>query len=305
MANLKKVFGEVLNQFKNQFIPTKDDTLRLTWGGAIAVPDKKNEGFYIAFDKDGKIRRYPKSMTLKVPVMFLNKQINQVKPGDVVKHNGSYFNVIKVKEGKLVTRSYTGFIHSVLPIEDFLIGKSTIQVAINLYGVFGDGASNPTTLFGNFGNTGNGLVAAMISTAFLSDKDSENEGVDDEFTEMSRRELKLYQQHNNLDIRVVPSMSDETLRNKIREKLGRKTSDEDDSKSLNMLLMSQMLGAGNNAISPLAMAMLANNGDDDMMSLLMMNQMGLLTPPAQDPAPAEAPQEVEIPDTAEDTEAAN
>lgn len=309
--NLKKTFGAVLNQFKNQFIPTKDTNLRMTWGGAIAVEDKKNEGFYIAIDADGKMRRYPEAMTMKLPVFFINKPVAQVKAGDVIKQGNSYFNVSEIKNGNIKTRSYTGFAHTVLPVEDVLIGSSMIPVAINLFGAFGNGQTNPLAaangaaqggLFGGlFGGGQNNMMQMMLMSQLMGGGDlfggsdsSDEEFVDDEFSSMDRRDLKFYQQRNNLGVKVFPSMSDEDLRNKIRTKLGRPTSDSCEcGGTMEMLMMSQIMGGGQmNGMNPLALMMLSGKGGDsnDMMMLLMMSQMGMLqnvapAAPAATPAP--------------------
>lgn len=332
--NLKSAFSAALSQFKNQFIPTKDANLRMTWGGAIAVPDSKNDGFYIVFEADGKIKRYPAAMTMKVPVFFINRSLDQIKPGDVIRQGYNYYNVQKVKGDKIATRSYTGFTSNILPIEDVLIGTTGIPVAINLFGAFGNGQTNPMANLGNafgglFGNNGasaanpfGNMMNMMLLSRFIGDgecglfgSDDSDKDLDDEFTSMDRRELKLYQQRNNLGVKVFPSMSDEDLRNAIRKKLGRKTSsDSFGGDTMSMLIMSQVLGGGQvNGMNPLALMLLSdgNGGDkDDLMLLLMMSQMGNLqamnnNAPAASAAPAEGPVEIPVPestDVAEDAQ---
>lgn len=293
--NFKKSFGAALNVFKSQYIPVKDEDCRLTWGGAVAVPNKSNKGTYLAFDPStNKLMSYPAGMTLPFPVYFINKSVEQIQKGDVIKHGTTYLRVNGVKDGKIHADSYTGYNRNVLPITDFLLGSATIPVAMNLFGAFGNGATNPFTAFGNMQSNPFGMI--LMSQMFSGS--DEDEDIVDEFTNMDRHDLKLYQQKNSLGIRVVPSMEDEDLRNAIRKALGRKTSAEGDTDGMvKMMAMSSMFSGG--TMNPIAMAMMmdkkGSDSDDLMLILLMQSLQGQQQPAAavqeQPTVVAEAPQE--------------
>lgn len=309
MSNFKNVFGNVVAQFKSQFIPTKDPDLRMTWGGAIAVPDSKNPGSYLVVDKDGVLRRYPAAMTINLPVLFISRTVDKLQKGDVIKHNGSYLSIVKIKDGKIITNSYTGYTRSIIAIEDVITGNSVIPVAINLFGAFGDGSTNPMTssngLFGGlFGNQqgGNNMFSMLMMSKLFGgsfdlfgsdDSDDDDSPVNDKFSSMDRHELKLYKQKNHPDIKVFGSTTDEALRNEIRKREGLKTSESvfGGGGFDKLFMLSQLCGNGSNPfggqMSPIAMMALAGNGDnsDDLVLMLMMNQMGMLK--SQAPAPAD------------------
>lgn len=61
------------------------------------------------------------------------------------------------------------------------------------------------------------------------DEETEDEGEDDEFTDMDRTTLKKYIKENGLDIVVKKSMSDDDLRDAIRQAVAEEDEGEDDS----------------------------------------------------------------------------
>lgn len=279
--SFKKSFGPALETFKSMYQPVKDENLRMVWGGAIAVPNKNNSGQYLAFDPTtDQLIAYPSAMTMNFPVYFLSKSINQIVKGDVIKQGTTYYRVRCIKDDKLYTDSFYGCTRTILPIKDFIIGQSLIPVAINMFGCFGNGAVNPANIVSNnpFANMfgGNSMMGMLMMSKMFKD-DSSDEEVVDEFTNMDRRELKLYQQHNSLGVKVFPSMSDEDLRNAIRRKLNRKTSDEGSMGDMmqTMMLSNMMSGQATGGMNPIAMMMFMNDGDnnDNLMMLLAMQQL--------------------------------
>ena len=279
--SFKKSFGPALETFKSMYQPVKDENLRMVWGGAIAVPNKNNSGQYLAFDPTtDQLIAYPTAMTMNFPVYFLSKSINQIVKGDVIKQGSTYYRVRCIKDDKLYTDSFYGCTRTILPIKDFIIGQSLIPVAINMFGCFGNGAVNPANIVNNnpFANMfgGNSMMGMLMMSKMFKD-DSSDEEVVDEFTNMDRRELKLYQQHNSLGVKVFPSMSDEDLRNAIRRKLNRKTSDEGSMGDMmqTMMLSNMMSGQATGGMNPIAMMMFMNDGDtnDNLMMLLAMQQL--------------------------------
>lgn len=279
--SFKKSFGPALETFKSMYQPVKDENLRMVWGGAIAVPNKNNSGQYLAFDPTtDQLIAYPTAMTMNFPVYFLSKSINQIVKGDVIKQGSTYYRVRCIKDDKLYTDSFYGCTRTILPIKDFIIGQSLIPVAINMFGCFGNGAVNPANIVSNnpFANMfgGNSMMGMLMMSKMFKD-DSSDEEVVDEFTNMDRRELKLYQQHNSLGVKVFPSMSDEDLRNAIRRKLNRKTSDEGSMGDMmqTMMLSNMMSGQATGGMNPIAMMMFMNDGDnnDNLMMLLAMQQL--------------------------------
>lgn len=279
--SFKKSFGPALETFKSMYQPVKDENLRMVWGGAIAVPNKNNSGQYLAFDPTtDQLIAYPSAMTMNFPVYFLSKSINQIVKGDVIKQGSTYYRVRCIKDDKLYTDSFYGCTRTILPIKDFIIGQSLIPVAINMFGCFGNGAVNPANIVSNnpFANMfgGNSMMGMLMMSKMFKD-DSSDEEIVDEFTNMDRRELKLYQQHNSLGVKVFPSMSDEDLRNAIRRKLNRKTSDEGSMGDMmqTMMLSNMMSGQATGGMNPIAMMMFMNDGDnnDNLMMLLAMQQL--------------------------------
>lgn len=285
--NLKKSFGPMLDAIKGQYIPVKDEECRMTWGGAVAVPEKGCTGRYIAFNENDQLVAYPEAMMLPIPVMFLQKTVDQLQKGDVIKQGNSYMRVRFVKDGKIHADSYTGYTRNVLPISDFMLGRATVPVAVNLFGCFGNGMQNPMQALNSpFGQQGN-----WMNMLFLSQLSGDTEEIEDEFTKMNRHELKLYQQKNGLGVRVVPSMSDDALRNAIRAKLGRNASKSvaNDKLIETLALTSMMGGQQPGGMQPLAMLALTGGSEglstEELLCIMAMQQQGLQPTVAQQNVP--------------------
>ena len=105
-------------------------------------------------------------------------------------------------------------------------------------------------------------------------------------------------------------MSDEDLRNAIRRKLNRKTSDEGSMGDMmqTMMLSNMMSGQATGGMNPIAMMMFMNDGDnnDNLMMLLAMQQLqtqAVTTPVNNVPQPevvGTAPTSDTVEDTAND-----
>lgn len=151
--------GGLIKKFQAQFIPIRVYDFKMTLDGKLCV--KTNDDEYTAITENNELITYPESITLDIPVYQINKSSDQIKEGDIVKHNSySYSKVIgRTKEGKLKLLSFSGSTIYKAEIKDFIINKSFVPVIINIV--------DSTNL-----NTLNGINPMMLLA--LSDDKSDN-----------------------------------------------------------------------------------------------------------------------------------
>lgn len=157
-TNNNMKFNNLIETYKAQFIPVKEENVRLTMNGQIAVPDK--EGNYIAMDTE--FTKVPAELCIEFPCFSILKPVAQVAVGDTVKVGDVYARVSAKKNGSLTLLGVDGNKIENTPIKDFFIKQSLVRVILNLAAGFtGDNTAsfNPMML------------------AFLGDKDSNNDAL--------------------------------------------------------------------------------------------------------------------------------
>lgn len=150
----KNIFSSALNAFKAQFVPVKDDKLRMTLDGNIAAP---HAGGYTAFIND-ELTNVPEDLLLEVPMYRINKKISDLQPGDVIKtgvgKKFTYHKVVSIDGTNIVTNTYGGTVgRKISAVKDFFVGEKTVSVVVNLFGGLNAGNMNPMMLMALTGDS--------------------------------------------------------------------------------------------------------------------------------------------------------
>ena len=153
---MKKSFKEIfLGKIKSQFLPTKVEGARLTYGGEVVVINPKGDG-YVTVSADGELTEYPEIMVFEgLPVYAISRPVADVAPGDVIEKDGKFYRVVSKAGHKLTTISYNGTGRTVHSIKDALLGTSNINVVVSLLGSNANGI-NPLMLAYIMGNEDGG-----------------------------------------------------------------------------------------------------------------------------------------------------
>ena len=181
----KSMFSSFIEKYKSQFIPEKDNTLKVSMDGNICVLTGDE---YVSIDKDNNLISYPKEMCMDMPVYLLAKPYSQVQIGDIVKINYTYAKVLKKNaNGSLSCLSFSGYTQNKKEIKDFMLGQSFIKVVVNMFSNIQVNGFNPMILAMADGNmdmkdlmmmqmmqNGNaGQMNPMLMMAMM-DKDGDN-----------------------------------------------------------------------------------------------------------------------------------
>ena len=125
------MFSGIMSKYSGQFIPQKEDKVRMSLTGLLCVPQ---DGEYVGIDNKGALVQFPVEMTLPIPVYSIVKQNSAVVPGDIIKNGNSYSRVKEINpDGSLKILSFTGFTHNKQPVTDFVMGSATTRVLINMF----------------------------------------------------------------------------------------------------------------------------------------------------------------------------
>ncbi len=204
MTNNKMVSG-LIDRYKSQFFPEKEEHVKIAMDGAICVP-VNNE--YIGVKSDGSLTSYPEEFLIDVPVFSISRPQAQVKVGDIVKIGTRYGRVnAKNEDGSLKILYFSGVTGNTHEIKDMLLGQSLVRVLVNIFNFNESNGMNPMMLlamsdkedldmkslflmqamsngqgFGN--NSVNGFNPMMLLA--LSDKDSKS---NDMFTTMALMQM--------------------------------------------------------------------------------------------------------------------
>ena len=204
MKDNKMVSG-LIDRYKSQFFPEKEEHVKIAMDGAICVP-VNNE--YVGVKSDGSLTSYPEEFLIDVPVFSISKPQAQVKVGDVVKIGTRYGRVnAKNGDGSLKILYFSGVTGNTHEIKDMLLGQSLVRVLVNMFSFNESNGMNPMMLlalsdkedldikslflmqamsngqgFGN--NSVNGFNPIMLLA--LSDKDSNS---NDMFTTMALMQM--------------------------------------------------------------------------------------------------------------------
>lgn len=160
-------FSSIISKVKAQFLPVRDEKLRMTFSGDLVAP---HNGEYTGFI-DGVLQAVPEEMTVSVPVFTIAKPISQVKEGDIIKTTGTkpcvksagtkatwtYHRVDKITNDKIWTSTFGGSSRKMTPIQDFFLKTKTVDVVVNLFA-------------GGFNSNSNGFNPMMM-LAFMDKED--------------------------------------------------------------------------------------------------------------------------------------
>lgn len=127
----KSMFSSFIEKYKSQFIPEKEESLKLSMDGNICVPIG-NE--YVGINADNELISYPIEMCMDVPVYIISKPFTQVQVGDIVKLNNSFLKVLKKNDnGTLQCLSFSGYSSNRREIKDFMLGQALVRVVVNMF----------------------------------------------------------------------------------------------------------------------------------------------------------------------------
>jgi len=141
MKPSSSMFDGILDSYTSQYMPVKEDGVRLSMSGILCVPvgDK-----YVGCDSTNKLVKFPAGMTFPFPVFSIEKPIAAIVPGDIIKRDRSYAKVLgKTADGRIRTLSFSGVTTTQAAVEDFLMGQATFRVLINMFNFDPNSGFNP------------------------------------------------------------------------------------------------------------------------------------------------------------------
>lgn len=134
------MFSGIMSKYTGQFIPEKEDKVRMSLNGLLCVPQ---DGEYIGVQGDNLVS-FPEEMTLPIPVYSIVKTNSAIVAGDIIKNGHNYSKVLNVNaDGSLKILSFTGYTHNKKPITDFIMGAATTRVLINMFNFDEKSGFNP------------------------------------------------------------------------------------------------------------------------------------------------------------------
>ena len=140
--NKNNMFSGIVGKYKSQFIPQKEENVRMSLSGLLCVPV---DGEYVGVDNNNDLISFPEEMTLEIPVYSITKLNANIQPGDIIKSGPkSYSKVIsKNDDGSLKTLSFSGYTHNKKAVQDFVMGQATTRVLINMFNFDNESGFNP------------------------------------------------------------------------------------------------------------------------------------------------------------------
>ena len=137
---MNSMFSGIMSKYTGQFIPEKEDKVRMSLNGLLCVPQ---DGEYIGVQGDNLVS-FPEEMTLPIPVYSIVKTNSAIVAGDIIKNGHNYSKVLNVNaDGSLKILSFTGYTHNKKPITDFIMGAATTRVLINMFNFDEKSGFNP------------------------------------------------------------------------------------------------------------------------------------------------------------------
>ena len=134
------MFSGIMSKYTGQFIPEKEDKVRMSLNGLLCVPQ---DGEYIGVQGDNLVS-FPEEMTLPIPVYSIVKANSAIVVGDIIKNGHNYSKVLNVNaDGSLKILSFTGYTHNKKPVTDFIMGAATTRVLINMFNFDEKSGFNP------------------------------------------------------------------------------------------------------------------------------------------------------------------
>ena len=140
----KSIFASFIDKYKAQFVPEKDDTLKISMDGNVCVPI---DGEYVGIDKDDNLISYPKEACFDLPIYLLSKPFAQIQVGDIILVNKSYMKVLKKgTNGTLNCLTFSGYTRNKKEVKDFVLGQSFAKVVVNIFSNMQAAGFNPMML---------------------------------------------------------------------------------------------------------------------------------------------------------------
>lgn len=202
-----KAMSGIFDKIKGQYIPQKEDNLKISYSGVLCVPVN---GEYIGMDSQNNLTSFPAEMCMGIPVYSIVKPAASIVPGDIIKKGNSYVKVVdKKKDGSLRCLSYSGYFLNKKEVTDFFMQQSTERVIWNVFNMNQDNNINP-------------MMFALMK--------------DDE--EVNLKDIMLLQ--------MMASQGNQGQQSQMNPMLMMCMMDgEGDSDMMKMMMLSQMMGGGN------------------------------------------------------------
>ena len=89
---MNSMFSGIMSKYTGQFIPEKEDKVRMSLNGLLCVPQDDE---YIGVQGDNLVS-FPEEMTLPIPVYSIVKSNSAIVAGDIIKNGRSYSKVLNV-----------------------------------------------------------------------------------------------------------------------------------------------------------------------------------------------------------------
>ena len=139
-----KMFSKLIDCYKSQLFPQKEEGVKVSIDGAICVPVN---GEYVGVKSDGSLTSYSEQVLIDVPVFSINKPQSQVKAGDIVKIGTRYGRVnAKNGDGSIEIIYFNGVSENTHEIKDMLLGQSFVRVLVNMFNFDENNGINPMML---------------------------------------------------------------------------------------------------------------------------------------------------------------
>lgn len=174
---MRKMFENMIEKMKANFVPTIDEQARLAIDGTVCVRTNTANGKeWLGVKGEGMVA-YPEDLLLEdVPVYTIAKPLNQIKVGDIVKATSStYARVEKIKDGQMYSVTFGGNVRKNIPIKDFLTKQETFRVVVNPFAFSGNQEMNNNmmllTLLDKEDNTG---IAELMMVASMLNSQGQN-----------------------------------------------------------------------------------------------------------------------------------
>lgn len=137
----KSIFSNFIEKYKSQFVPEKDENLKLSMDGNVCV---RIDNEYVGIDSENNLVSYPEEMCIDMPILVIAKPHSQVEVGDIIKMNNHYAKVLKKNaNGSLSCLSYSGYTQNKKEVKDFMLGQAYVKVVVNMFSNLSNCGFNP------------------------------------------------------------------------------------------------------------------------------------------------------------------
>lgn len=141
------MFSGILSKYTAQFMPEQETGVRMSLDGALCV--KTDDDEWTGVDSKGDLTNYPEAMTIEMPFIYsIAKPNNKIQQGDIIKSSSrSYGYVLGVNaDGTLKIQSFSGYAHTKKAIKDAVMGQATTKVIVNPFNFDDSCGFNPMML---------------------------------------------------------------------------------------------------------------------------------------------------------------